>query len=212
MKQENRREFLTQNGKRAIGLWTGAVVISTGKRAVSANDKIIMGAIGVGGRGQALVKGFALRDDVQFAALCDPNQNRAKSLYEILKSEHNPDLTLVEDYRRVIDDKNIDAVVVATPDHWHALPTIAACQAGKDVYVEKPCSHNIWEGRKMVEAARKYNRIVQVGMQNRSAPYIHNALEYMKSGKLGKIHLCKIFNLKSSSPYKESAIGEPPAN
>lgn len=210
MKRENRRDFLTHNGKRAVGLWAGALAIAHSRHAVSANEKVILGAIGLGGRGQALVKGFALRDDIQFAALCDPDMRRPKQLFELLKSDHNPNLSLTEDFRRVLDNKEIDAVVVATPDHWHAIPTIFACQAGKDVYVEKPCSHNIWEGRKMVEAARKYKRIVQVGTQNRSAEYNDKALEYIRSGKLGKIHLCKIFNLKSSSPYKESDISQPP--
>ncbi|MCH8828919.1 MAG: Gfo/Idh/MocA family oxidoreductase, partial [Planctomycetes bacterium] len=100
------------------------------------------------------------------------------------------------DFRHVLDHKDIDAVIVATPDHWHALATILACQAGKDVYVEKPPSHNVWEGRKMVDAARRYERIVQVGTQNRSAPYAIEAREYIKSGALGEIYLCKIFNLR----------------
>ena len=101
-----------------------------------------------------------------------------------------------QDYRRVLDDKSVDAVIVATPDHWHALATIRACQAGKDVYVEKPPSHNCWEGRKMIEAARKYNRIVQVGTQNRSAPYAMAARQYIADGKLGKVHFCRIYNQK----------------
>ncbi|MBN2325713.1 MAG: Gfo/Idh/MocA family oxidoreductase [Candidatus Omnitrophica bacterium] len=210
MKQENRREFIRKNGKRTAGLWAGALVLAKGKKAVSANDKVILGAIGLGGRGQSLVRGFALRKDVQFAGLCDPDLRRPKQLFEMLKSEHNPDLTLTDDYRRIIDNKEIDAVVVATPDHWHAIPTITACQAGKDVYVEKPASHNIWEGRKMLQAARKYNRVVQVGMQTRSAPYAQKALEYIRSGQLGPIHYCKIFNMKSGSPYKEGAVGPIP--
>ena len=105
----------------------------------------------------------------------------------------------------MLDDKRVDALVIATPDHWHALGTIWACQAGKDVYVEKPTSHSIWESRKMVEAARKHGRVVQVGAQCRSAPYAAAAIEYLKSGKLGEIHLVKVFNSKP-----RSRIGSPP--
>ncbi len=103
-----------------------------------------------------------------------------------------------------------DAVIVATPDHWHGLPTVLACQAGKDVYVEKPPSHNVWEGRKMVEAARKYNRVVQVGTQSRSAPYVVKALEYIRGGSLGKIPLCKVYNLKPGTFHREPPDSDPP--
>ncbi|MBI4606311.1 MAG: Gfo/Idh/MocA family oxidoreductase, partial [Planctomycetes bacterium] len=108
----------------------------------------------------------------------------------------------VLEMRRVLDDGAVDAVIVATPDHWHALATVRACQAGKHVYVEKPPSHNVWEGRKMVEAARKHKRVVQVGTQNRSAPYNLKALEYIRSGALGKIPLVKVYNLKSGGPFR----------
>jgi len=100
--------------------------------------------------------------------------------------------------------------VVATPDHWHTPAAILACQAGKDVYVEKPFSHNIWEGRKLVEAARKYKRIVQVGTQNRSAPYNHAAREYIRSGRLGDVRLVKVFNLKGGGPFHLGTSGSPP--
>jgi predicted dehydrogenase len=107
---------------------------------------------------------------------------------------------------RVFDDSEIDAVIVATPDHWHALATIRAVQAGKDVYVEKPHSHNIYESRQMLEAARKHRRIIQVGTQNRSGAYNRAALDYIRSGKIGPIHLVKVFNLKQGGPFR---LGEP---
>ena len=103
---------------------------------------------------------------------------------------------VVGDFRRALDDKSIDAIIVATPDHWHALATIWGCQAGKDVYVEKPISHSPWEGRKMVEAARRHDRIVQVGTQNRSAHYNILAKQYIDSGKLGTIHMVRVYNQK----------------
>jgi predicted dehydrogenase len=110
----------------------------------------------------------------------------------------------------VLESKDVDAVIVATPDHWHALATILACQAGKDVYVEKPHSHNIWESRKMIEAARRYGRVVQVGTQNRSAPYNFKAREYIRSGGPGDIRLVKVFNLKPGREYKLGAPGTQP--
>ena len=111
----------------------------------------------------------------------------------------------VTDMRRVFDDKDVDGVVIATPEHWHALATVWACQAGKDVYVEKCPSLSIWEGRKMIEASRKYNRIVQVRFENRSGPYSATARDYIKSGKLGKIRLVKVYNLlPNKGPWKEA--------
>jgi predicted dehydrogenase len=102
---------------------------------------------------------------------------------------------MIQDFRRILDDKEVDVLVIATPDHWHALGTIMACQAGKDVFVEKPLAHNIWEGRKMIEAARKYDRVVQVGMQSRSTPYMAKAKEYIQSGRLGKVPVVRVCNM-----------------
>ncbi len=108
--------------------------------------------------------------------------------------------------RTIFDDKNVDAVAIATPDHWHALATVWACQAGKDVYVEKPHAHSVWESRQMIKAGDKYERIIQVGMQNRSAPFVYSAKEYIESGKLGSIGLVKVYNLKSGNPF---LLGDP---
>jgi len=116
----------------------------------------------------------------------------------------------VTDFRRVLDDKSVDAIVTGTPDHWHALVTVWSCQAGKDVYVEKPASHNPWEGRKMVEAARKYDRVVQLGTQSRSAPYIKKAKEYIDSGKLGDIHMCRVYNQKTWGNVPAKPDSDPP--
>jgi predicted dehydrogenase len=185
----------------------GAATLSLGmtaasaKRVLGANDKIRFGLVGCGGRGLSLLMMYARDPRVEFAYLCDPDQNRGGREFSILKENHNPHLQRLTDFRPTLEDKNLDVLMVATPDHWHAPATILACQAGKDVFVEKPMSHNIWEGRKMVEAAAKYNRIVQVGMQTRSAPYAQKAVDYIRSGKLGTIHLCKIFNLKAGDPY-----------
>jgi predicted dehydrogenase len=110
---------------------------------------------------------------------------------------------MVQDFRKILDDSNVDVLINATPDHWHALGTIMACQAEKDVYVEKPMAHNVWEGRKMIEAARKYKRVVQVGMQSRSAPYMKKAVEYIRSGKLGDVYLIRVFNMMKHSMMRK---------
>jgi predicted dehydrogenase len=116
----------------------------------------------------------------------------------------------IQDFRKALDDKAVDAIVVATPDHWHCLAAIWGCQAGKDVYVEKPLSHSCWEGRKAVEAARKHKRIVQVGLQNRSAAYNWEAKKYLDEGRLGKIHLCRVFNQKGQNDFPALPDAAPP--
>src|SRR5438093_3763822 len=141
------------------------------------NEKMLLAIMGVHGRGKDLLRGFAGLSDVEIAYVCDPD---AKVLAPALKeAEKRQKRTprAEKDVRRVLDDKDVTALVVAAPDHWHALATVWACQAGKDVYCEKPVSHNVIEGRRMVEAARKYNRVVQAGMQRRSTPYFDSARE-----------------------------------
>jgi predicted dehydrogenase len=139
---------------------------------------------GVGGRGRQLIKSFLKVPGVKIAALCDVDKTILDDGAKLFK-DRGESIATHTDFRRALDDKNIDAVVLATPNHWHALGTIWACQAGKDVYVEKPFSYNIWEGRQMVAAARKYKRIVQVGTQRRSSTVLPAAFEYLRSGQLG---------------------------
>jgi predicted dehydrogenase len=116
----------------------------------------------------------------------------------------------VGNFQRILEDKSVDAVVCATPDHWHALATVLACQAGKDIYVEKPATHCIWEGRKMIEAARKYNRVVQVGMQNRSSTYGGAARDLVQSGKIGSVHLARVYNMLNRNAVEEVADSAAP--
>jgi predicted dehydrogenase len=151
--------------------------------------------MGVGGRGTSLVRDLARRDDVDVAWLCDVDTTRFERSLGILDAAGRPTPQRTQDFRKILDDPEVDALVVATNHHWHGVPTILACQAGKDVYVEKPCSHNAWEGRQMVAAARKYDRVVQVGLQNRSAAYLQGAREYVQSGKLGDVHLVRVLNM-----------------
>jgi predicted dehydrogenase len=129
--------------------------------------------------------------DVEIAQVCDVDESFFPIAQKLLSDKERPQARTEKDLRRVLEDKSIDAVVVATPDHWHALATIWACQAGKHVYVEKPASHNLREGRLMVEAARKYTRVVQLGTQSRTNESIGRAVELVRSGKLGKIPMAK---------------------
>ena len=199
MRNMSRRDFLERSKTTGLGLAAGVTLLHNARsvRGAPANDKIVLGLIGAGGRGPHLAVGFLERGDCEFAYIADPNttvfDSRAKRLAD-QQGGKKPEC--VEDLRRVLDDKAVDAVVVATPDHWHAPSTVWACQAGKDVYVEKPPTHSCWEGQKMVEAARKYKRVVQCGFQNRSAPYNMAARKYIEEGKLGTIHMCRIYNQK----------------
>ena len=171
-----RRNFLSQGGKTAAGAFAVSALAScttaessmpTKIKARGANERINLAVIGIRGRGMALAQGFAKLDNVRVKTLCDIDENLFAERVKKISGIQGSDPNTTYDLRRVYDDKYIDAVVIAAPNHWHALATIWACQAGKHVYVEKPCSHNVWEGRKMIEAARKYNRLVQVGFQNR---------------------------------------------
>ena len=203
MEDISRRGFISKSAKSMLTVAGGvAVAVLPGKaRAVSANEKVIMAVIGTGGRGRDVSRQFVNRRDVEMAYVCDADEERIGSYPRQLERIQGRAPRAVQDMRRVLDDKDVDAVLIATCDHWHGLATIWACQAGKDVYVEKPPCHNIWEGMRMVEAARKYNRVVQCGLQNRSAEFAHSAREYIQSGKLGDIPLVKVYNMKGGGAF-----------
>jgi predicted dehydrogenase len=215
MNRFTRRQFLRQSRNLGLGA-AGASLLADARsaRAAQANDRITLGFIGTGGRGSMLLGDFLKRSDCRVAWVADVDLGRAEAAAgTVNKSAKKAGgrAKVVQDFRKVLDDKGVDAVVVATPDHWHALATIWACQAGKDVYVEKPPSHNCWEGRKMIEAARKHRRVVQVGLQNRSAAYTMAAKKYIEEGRLGKIHFCRVFNQKEWSNIAAVPDGDPPA-
>ncbi|MCD8043230.1 MAG: Gfo/Idh/MocA family oxidoreductase [Tannerellaceae bacterium] len=161
------------------------------QKVFGANDRIRVAVLGVNGRGQNHISEIMQQSNVQIAALCDPDKNilheRAKSFEETYKQK----VRIEQDFRNIYDAKDIDAVTLATPNHWHALQTIWACQAGKDVYVEKPATHNIYEGRKMIEAAYKYNRIVQHGVQLRSSVAVREAIQHLREGLIGKVYMAR---------------------
>ena len=207
---ENRRQFLGKTARAALA--GGALLAGPLPRssAAGANDRIRIAVVGVRGRGQSHARAYAAMKDVEVAALCDPDRNVVPAVAKRVEELQGKRAEVLQDFRKVLDDPTIHAISIATPDHWHALATILGCQAGKDVYVEKPCSHNIREGRLMVEAARKYGRVVQHGTQSRSGETFHTALELIRSGKLGKIRLAKAINSQLRDDIGRKQDGEVP--
>lgn len=186
----NRRENLA-----ALGAAT-AVFLKPSPGKAAPSDRVNVAVVGIRGRGRSLIQSFARSPNCQLTHLCDVNTEYfgpiGKLAAEAAGGGKPPEC--VQDIRKLLEIKEIDAIVVATPDHWHALATIWGCQAGKHVYVEKPVSHNVGEGRVMVEAARKHKRHVQTGTQSRSAPHMIEAIQYVKEGKIGKVHMARAFN------------------
>lgn len=160
-------------------------------KVIGANDTIHIGVAGIHGRGGAHIDGFAGADKVRVTCLIDPDSSLFASRSKHVASKGGNTPTCVQDIRQALDDKSLDAISVATTNHWHSLITIWACQAGKDVYVEKPISHNIFEGRQCVEAAKKYGRVVQHGTQNRSSNGKAKEIAAVQSGKYGKLRVSK---------------------
>ncbi len=166
MSRQNRRTFLKQS---AVATAAVAMPMVASSRVLGANDAIQLAVAGINGRGGSHISEFAKMDGVQVSWLVDPDSRLFASRTKAVERLGKNTPQCVQDVRKALEDKKLDAVSIATPNHWHSLVAIWACQAGKDVYVEKPCSHNVYEGRKLVEAARKYNRIVQHGTQSRSS-------------------------------------------
>ena len=203
MKTSSRRDFFK---KATLGVVTATVMPAVVEAEVisapeilsesvkGANDRIRIAVLGVNGRGQTHVDEImkiSKEYNVELAALCDPDMDILQKRAEKVKSKYGKNIRIEQDFRKIYDDKEIDAVALATPNHWHALQTIWACQAGKDVYVEKPATHNIYEGRKMIEAVYKYNRIVQHGVQLRSSVAIREAIEHLKNGLIGRVYMSR---------------------
>jgi predicted dehydrogenase len=192
-----RREFL------------GAASLLSAQRVIGANDRVVVGLIGCGGRGRYVAELMRQSPGVEYGAAADvylPNAERAREWA-------GPKATAYQDFRRLLDRKDIDAIHIATPDHWHAIPTVLACQAGKDVYVEKPLAHNVRQGRAMVNAARRYNRIVQAGTQHRSSAHFREVEKIVQSGALGKVNWVRVWNYTNMFPQgigHESETEPPP--
>jgi predicted dehydrogenase len=198
-----RREFIKQTIQQTAVISTTAL---SAKRILGANDRVIIGLIGCGGRGMGVARLMREVPGAEYGAVCDvyaPNANAAKEWA-------GPSSRAYKDFRKLLEQKEIDAVHIATPDHWHAIPTILACQAGKDVYVEKPLAHNIKEGRAMVKAARQYNRIVQAGVQHRSAQHYREVQRIVQSGELGEVRFVRVWNYSNMTPNGIGAADDSP--
>ncbi len=170
-----------------------------------------MAGIGCGGRGTSVTRGFAGHPQVEVAMVCDPDEARAAKAAKAMESVQGRAPRIVKDLRQVLDDATIDAVVIGTPDHWHAPAAILACEAGKHVYVEKPCSHNIREGRLMIETARRNKRVIQVGTQSRSAEHITAAMERLHGGAIGEILVAKAWDSQLRRDIGFAEPSNPPA-
>ena len=198
----NRRTFLASAGSGAA-----ALALGTGVRAAGPNDRINVAVIGIRGRGESHIDAFSKHKDTRVVALCDVDHRLFDGRAKQVEDRQGKAPQLVGDLRRLMEDKAIDVVTIATPNHWHSLAAVWACQAGKDVYVEKPVSHEVAEGRKIVDAARKYGRVVQAGTQSRSSKGVQEAMEFLHSGKLGPIYLARglCFKPRGSIGHKEDA-------
>jgi len=220
-KNFTRREFLNTSGKAAAGLTAASLLASCQEaqlgaykqgRVIGANDRINLAVVGIRSRGSNHIEEFAAMPNVHVKTLCDVDERVFAKKVKMVQDAHGYAPDTEWDMRRIFDDPDIDAVAFATPNHWHALGTIWACQAGKHVYVEKPCSHNVWEGRKMIEAARKYDRIVEVGFQNRSIKNVRNAMKFLRDGGIGDVYMAKGMCYKPRDAFKKYDDSTPPAD
>ncbi len=201
----DRRTFLGAAGSVA------ALAGSAWGRPIGANDRVRLGVIGTRGRGAELAGAFGKRSDVAVVSVCDVDDGSIPPALKALEKAGQATPRVEKDFRRLLDDREVDAVVVASPDHWHALMTVMACQAGKDVYTEKPASHNVVEGRRMVEAARKYGRVVQMGIQRRSMPHVQEAVAHVKGGGIGNVGMARAWIFKERLPIGPPAPAPVPA-
>jgi len=187
--KKSRRKFIKNTVSASTATFLAPSIVSAS--VFGANDRINAVVLGVNGRGKNHISSLMKQKNVNVTKLCDPDRNLLLKRQREFKNKYNKDVSLEQDLRKVMDDKDIDVVSIASPNHWHALSVIWACQAGKDVYVEKPGSHNIFEGRKMVEAAQKYDRIVQHGVQLRSSPAINEAIGLLRDGYIGNVYMAR---------------------
>jgi predicted dehydrogenase len=208
-----RRDFIRKSAKGAAGIVIGGTGLSANsyRQIIGSNEHVNAAVIGIRSRGKVHYNALAKVPNVNIATICDIDQRLIpEALAEVEKITGRRPGSQTE-YRKILENKDIDIVSIATPNHWHALQTIWACQAGKDVYVEKPVSHTIEEGRKMVESARKYNRVVQTGTQARSQEATINSIKFIKEGGLGKIYMARGLCLKPRGSIGHVSDSEIPA-
>jgi predicted dehydrogenase len=206
MKLQSRRHFIQQTAAASAALAAPSFL-----KAASQPEKINLAFIGPGGMGMNHVRTFCKRSDLVFSWVCDPDSNRAATAAKIIQELTGQTPKIAKDMRQVLEDKGVQAVVMATPDHWHAPGAILAANAGKHVYVEKPCSHNVREGRLMIEAARANKVVMQVGTQSRSTAHVMEAMEKLRSGVIGEILVAKAWNSQLRKNHGHQPPTEPPA-
>jgi len=206
MSECSRRTFLKSAGGGVLA--STSLLALSGTSQATAAGRVRHAVIGLGGQGRHHAKAFASLDDCDVAAVCDVDpKRRARAAKELPNTER---VEQVEDFRAILDDPQIDSVSVATPDHWHASIALAAMKAGKHVYVEKPCCHNVHEGVLLVEAARRYGVCVQHGTQSRSGEGIREAVRFMREGNLGKVRMAKAINHQLRPPIGRAPETDPP--
>ena len=212
----NRRDFIKQGAVGTAGLTLGAMGFSAKSYAAvrGANERINVAVIGIRNQGTVHLNnwcGLQQSRNVQVRTVCDVDERLFAPAVNLVEKKTGVKPKTEWDLRAVFADKDIDAVSIVVPNHWHALATVWACQAGKHVYVEKPVSHNIWEGRKMIEAARKYERIMQVGLMNRSIQNVREAMAFLHGGGIGELYLARALCFKARDSYGLSPDSAPPA-
>ena len=214
MSNFSRRSFM----KSTIAAGAGMVLAGPNSHVRGANNDLRFAVVGTGGQGSGHINYFNDKEGVNVVALCDADRDHVNKRADELEKKSGRKIQRYTDVRKLLEDMNIDAITSATPNHWHSLVTIWACQAGKDVYIEKPVSHNVWEGRKMVEAARKYDRIVQTGTQKRSSEAHKAAYKWIHEGNIGAIKWVRSFCYKGRGPgtngivYGTNGPTSPPAS
>jgi predicted dehydrogenase len=207
MPNVTRRQFVVES---LVGPAALAAATALGNEASSAGDALTVAVIGPGGMGSNHLQLLAARNDMRIAYLCDPDGERLQGAAKAVTSAGRPAPQTVKDMRTVFDDKSVDAVWIATPDHWHAPAGMLACQAGKHVYVEKPCAHNVREGRLLLEAARRYERVVQTGHQSRSTPHVRRAMQLLQEGVIGDVLVAKAWNSQLRGNIGHAPPQDPP--
>ncbi len=212
----NRRNFIkkTTLGASGIALSTSALSAKSYRNIIGANDKVVLASIGIRGRGKDLMTAFSglYNDGVEIKTICDVDSQFFEDRAALIAGNQKGKKPGTEgDLRKVYEDKDVDAVIIAAPNHWHALAAIWGVQAGKNVYVEKPSSHNVWEGRKMIEAARKYDKVVQVGFQNRSISNVMQAIKFLHDGGIGDVYMAKGLCYKPRDSFGRVPNSKPPS-
>src|SRR5262249_31739891 len=207
MKPTGRRTFLKE-----AGLGAAAFTVTAGLTRAADNQRVVLGVIGPGGMGMNHVRALGKRKEVEIAYVCVPGQTRLQAAAKQVETDSGKAPKAVKDMREVLDDRRVDAVVIATPDHWHAPASILSLDAGKHVYVEKPCCHNIREGRLMVDAAKRSGKQLQVGTQSRSTAVVREAMQRLRDGEIGDILVAKAWNSQLRRTIGKTKPSQPPDN